>query len=79
MQQFQPVTIQLTFENQQELDAFGTVFNFSPVGEAYSELSGDRKVDAHFQIYEEVIKLGGDVSVKIDEFQNKIKSSVIFR
>lgn len=36
--QFQPVTISLTFESQEELDAIGTLFNVSPICDVLNQL-----------------------------------------
>jgi hypothetical protein len=39
---FRPVSITLTFETQNELDAFGALFNYAPVCEAVEELTSGR-------------------------------------
>ena len=38
--EFQPVTIELTFETQFELDAIGTLFNVNPIIEAVKRMKG---------------------------------------
>jgi len=35
---FKPVTIQLTFETQDELDAFGSFFNHAVIDRAFAEV-----------------------------------------
>jgi hypothetical protein len=39
---FKPVSITLTFETQNELDAFGALFNYAPVCEALEHLTEHR-------------------------------------
>jgi hypothetical protein len=38
---FKPVTIEITFETKKQLDAFGTMCNYSPVCDAIESLCGD--------------------------------------
>ena len=57
---FSPRIITITLETQNELDAFGTVFNFSPVAD-FLESAG---IDTT-PIYEAVNRMGGDSSTMI--------------
>ena len=57
---FNPVTINLTFESQRELDTFGSLFNFTAVADALREVGGLRPN----AIAQEVVNLGGVISKK---------------
>ena len=37
---FKPVTLTLTFETQEELDAYGTMMNFCPIGDGLRAMGG---------------------------------------
>jgi hypothetical protein len=57
---FKPVAIALTFETQDELDAFGSLFNYSPVCETLMKLTKGRIDDEAIRVT--VTKAGGDVT-----------------
>ena len=63
---FTPVTMTFTFESQKELDAFGSVFNLSPIANAFENAGGVSGSD----IYRKVIEAGGDVSKYISDYSD---------
>lgn len=66
---FKPVTLEITFETQAELDTFGALFNYSPVTDAFEKLTG---VDTA-PIRRKVESLGGHCS----RLHEDIKDSVV--
>lgn len=46
---FQPVTISLTFETQEEINAIGTLFNLSPIVDVLAE-KGARNINSFCSI-----------------------------
>ncbi len=60
-QSFAPCSITFEFENKEELDAFGALFNWTPTMAAIEKMTGMKN------IYEQFISIGADVSAKIDE------------
>lgn len=67
---FQQVTISLTFHDQQELDAFGTVCNSSVVLDALYEIGLG---GGPFQ-YEAAAKAGANISSKMQAFHKAIRN-----
>ena len=63
---FAPVNITFTFESQEELDAFGSVFNLSPIANAFAHAGGV----SGSVIYKRIIEAGGDVSKYISDYSD---------
>lgn len=57
---FVPVTIQLTFDTKDELDAFGTLFNHSTIAAVVRDVSGSTRMPE--VIYLTVTNAGGTVN-----------------
>ncbi len=66
---FQPVTLQFTFETKEELDAFGTLFNITPVAVCLRKA----KADISHTIYTAVDGAGGDIMMKHDEMVQNLR------
>lgn len=63
---FQPVAFQFTFETQEELDAFGTLFNFAPITDALDKMGLSTG-----SAYSDLQKAGANIH-KTDEFHEKL-------
>jgi len=66
---FQPITIELTFETQAELDIIGTMFNVHSIASTIEEMGGSVP-DA--RIFEEA---GGSIDETV-EFSNALKNQM---
>jgi len=54
---FRPITIAITLESQEQLDAFGSLFNYLDVSDYLAEHGMDAE-----NIYSEITRAGGDIS-----------------
>jgi hypothetical protein len=65
---FQPVTISMTFESQEELDAMGSLFNTGVINDYLIEIGGFRN-----RLYESFRDAGANIA-KTSYVMNRLKS-----
>ena len=66
-QEFKPVTIEITFENEEEMKDFKSVFNYIPVCDIFERLD----IDSH--VIGDAIPCGRHTNVNWDGFVSRVK------
>jgi hypothetical protein len=72
---FKPVSIEITFETQRELDAFGSLMNHARIGKAVENLGRMEQWTILEKIAKPLHELGADIGGGVDAIDDFLKKA----